>query len=243
MQRFLPSIGTGLGLALPLSALWLGSALAQTLPPKIWDIELGTPISALPLKDFVDPACGTNGGPPARVLKGFEEFAVCSVEKTTGLHEIWFRYDDEMEYIGRARRSDILVRQYQANSLAGQPIITSLLIDDAGRVQGYRIVNDPRVEGRTRIDAYGIADLFKGMAGMGIPCTDLPPAEGERPIDDLFVKEVCERKTDGKVVRVESRRYYKPGQFAVDPNENRLTENQFESSARLEVYRPPAGAR
>jgi hypothetical protein len=48
---------------------------------------------------------------------------------------------------------------------------------------------------------------------------------------------------NGLVTHIEARRFYKPGQFAVDPNENRLTENQFESSARLEVYRPPAGAR
>jgi hypothetical protein len=215
------------------------NALAQTPPPKIWDITLGIPIAELPLKDFVDPACGTNGGPPARVLKGFDEFALCPTEAATGLHEVWFRYDDEMEYIARARRSGVLIRQYQANSLAGQPIITSFLIDGAGRVQGYRIVNDPRADAGTRIDAFNIADLFKGIAGMGIPCTDLPPAEGERPINDVFVKEICEQKTDGKVVRVESRRYYKPGQYAVDPNENRATENQFESSARLEVYRPP----
>ena len=78
------------------------------------------------------------------------------------------------------------------------------------------------------------------MAATGLQCTDLPPAEGERPIEDLFVKEDCELKADGLITRVEARRYYKPGQFAVDPNDNRLTENQFESSARLEVYRPPA---
>ncbi|HLK82414.1 MAG TPA: hypothetical protein VKT99_13120 [Xanthobacteraceae bacterium] len=215
------------------------AAKAQHMPPKIWDIKLGIPISELPLNDFVDPACGTNGGPPGRPLKGFEEFALCPVEQSTGLHEVWFRYDDEMEYIARARRSGILIRQYQANSLAGQPIITSFLIDNAGLVQGYRIVNDPRAEGSVRIDAFNLADLFKGIAGMGIPCKDLPPAEGERPIDDIFIKEICEQKTGDQVVRVESRRYYKPGQYAVDPNENRLTENQFESSARLEVYRPP----
>jgi hypothetical protein len=214
-------------------------ARAQTPPPKIWDIELGIPVGALPLQDFVDPACGTNGGPPARVLKGFDEYALCPVEPSTGLHEVWFRYDDEMEYVARARRSGVLIRQYQANSLAGQPIITSFLIDNAGRVQGYRIVNDPRVDAGTRINAFDIADLFKGIAGMGVPCTDLPPTEGERPINDVFIKEVCELKTDEKVVRVESRRYYKPGQYAVDPNENRVTENQFESSAKLEVYRPP----
>ena len=65
---------------------------------------------------------------------------------------------------------------------------------------------------------------------------------GERPIEDLLVKEVCVNRADGLVTRVESRRYYKPGQFAVDPNENRLTENQFESSSRLEVYRPGKAA-
>src|SRR5580704_14585532 len=230
MRSTLLSISAILAMGFAGAAAQAQDFKGQDLPPKIWDIELGTPIKALPLKDFVDPACGTNGGPPARVLKGFEEFAVCPVERATGLREVWFRYDDEMEYVARARRSGVL-------------IITSLLIDDAGLVQGYRIVNDPRVEGATRIAAFGIADLFKGMAGMGIPCVDLPPAEGERPIDDIFVKEICESKTPEKVVRLESRHYYKPGQFAVDPNENRLTENLFESSARLEVYRPPAGAK
>ncbi len=160
----------------------------------------------MPLDQFVDPACGTNGGPPARVLKSFAEFGQCARERTTGLHEVWFRYDDEMEYIARARRSDIMIRQYQANSLAGQPIITSLLIDDAGLLQGYRIVNDPRVEGRTRVDAFGLADLFKGIAGLGLNCTSLPLAEGERPIDDWYAKEICEKSGDGRVVRIENHR-------------------------------------
>ena len=181
------------------------AASAQTAPPKIWDLKLGTPIADLPHGDYVDPACGTNGGPPARVLKDFTEFGLCPTENTTGLHEIWFRYDDEMEYVARARRSDIMIRQYQANSLAGQPIITSLLIDDAGIVQGYRIVNNPRVEGGTRIDAYGLADIFKGIAGLGLNCTDLPLTEGERPIDDFYVKQVCEKNADGRMIRIEAR--------------------------------------
>jgi hypothetical protein len=234
MQKPFVSIGGALALVC-VSTL----ALAQKAPPKIWDMKLGIPVSELPVNDYVDPACGTNGGPPARVLRSFADFAQCSIERTTGLREVWFRYDDEMEYIGRARRSDIMIRQYQANALAGQPIITSLLIDDAGLVQGYRIVNDPRVEGNTRIAAFGLADLFKGIAGPGLMCTDLPLADGERPIDDWYLKQVCDLKKDDRIIRVEARRYYKPGQFAVDPNENRLTENQFESSARIEVYQPP----
>jgi hypothetical protein len=229
-------------LALAVAAAWLVLAVeggaAQQSGPKVWDIKLGTPVAELPVDDFVDPACGTNGGPPSRVLKSFADFALCPVEKATGLHEVWFRYDDELEYIARARRSEVLIRQYEANALAGQPIITSLLIDDMGRVEGYRIVNDPRASGDTRIDAYGLSDIFKGMAPPGLKCTDLPAAEGERPIEDWFIKENCELDADGQVTRIETRYYYKPGQYAVDPNDSRLNENQFESSARLEVYRP-----
>ena len=238
MRRFLVSIGIVL-------AAWLTIGIAEAQRPavKIWDIKLGIPISELPLDSFVDPACGTNGGPPARVLASFAEFSQCAVEPTTRLREVWFRYDDEMEYIARARRSDLMIRQYRANSLAGQPIVTSLLIDDAGLVQGYRIVNDPRVDGNTRIAAFGLGEIFKGVAGLGLVCTDLPLADGERPIEDWFLKQSCEKVVDGRITRIEARRYYKPGQFAVDPNDNRLTENLFESSARLEVYRPGANPR
>jgi hypothetical protein len=230
-----------IGIALSLSLASTGQA--QTAAPRIWDLMLGIPVAELPVSDYVDPACGTNGGPPARVLKSFADFAQCPVEAKTALHEVWFRYDDEMEYVARARRSDALVKQYQANSLAGEPIITSLLIDDMGRVQGYRIVNDPRIDADTRLNAFGLGDLFKGMAGASLQCTDLPAAEGERPIEDWFVKEDCDSNGGGLVTHIETRRYYKPGQFAVDPNENRLTQNEFESSARLEVYRPPARPR
>jgi hypothetical protein len=225
------------------AGLGLGCARAQELATKIWDIRLGTPIAGLPLDEFVDPACGTNGGPPSRVLASFKDFALCPLDKATGLHEVWFRYDDEMEYVARARRSEIMIRLYQANVLGGQPIITSLLVDDAGLVEGYRIVNDPRAAGSTRIEAYGLVELFKGMVAPGLDCMDLPPAEGERPVEDLFVKQSCELRVDGQVTRIEARHYYKPGQFLVNPNDNRITQNEFESSARIEVFRPPAAAK
>ena len=106
--------------AVLLASLTAGIAHAQRTAPKIWDIKLGISVAELPLADFVDPACGTNGGPPARVLKSFAEFAQCAVEPATGLREIWFRYDDEMEYVGRARRSDIMIRQY-STEFAGRP--------------------------------------------------------------------------------------------------------------------------
>ena len=107
MRNPLLSIGAALALCCAGTA-----AQAQKPPPKIWDLKLGIPVSALPLSDYVDPACGTNGGPPARVLRSFADFAQCAVERTTGLREVWFRYDDEMEYIGRARRSDTPARHW-----------------------------------------------------------------------------------------------------------------------------------
>ena len=222
------------------AGLGLGGACAQELATKIWDVKLGTPVIALPLDQFVDPACGTNGGPPSRVLASFADFALCGLDKATGLHEVWFRYDDELEYVARARRSEIMIRLYQANVLGGQPIITSLLIDDAGLVEGYRIVNDPRAPESTRIEASGLVELFKGLVAPGLDCMDLPPAEGERPVEDQLVKQNCESRVDGQVTRIEARHYYKPGQFLVSPNDNRMTQNEFESSARLEVFRPPA---
>ena len=80
-----------------------GHARGQQPPPQIWDMKFGTPVGDLPDEEFVDPACGTNGGPPGLRLGSFEEFAKCRAE-SSGLREIWFRYDDELEYIARAAR-------------------------------------------------------------------------------------------------------------------------------------------
>ena len=74
----IPLLAIGAALAMSLAA-GPDQVRAQAQAPKIWDIKLGIPISALPLSDFVDTACGTNGGPPARVLKSFYEFAQCPV--------------------------------------------------------------------------------------------------------------------------------------------------------------------
>src|SRR5262245_32687971 len=71
-----------------LALLCFGAAVAQQLPaPRIWDVALGTPVAELPADEFVDPACGSNGGPPARVLASFAEFALCPAEPS-GLHEV-----------------------------------------------------------------------------------------------------------------------------------------------------------
>jgi hypothetical protein len=216
------------------------AAWAQQPLPRIWDIELGTPVGELPEEEFVDPACGTNGGPPGLRIAGFEQFARCRPE-ASGLREIWFRYDDELEYIARAARDPDATARNNAMVVLGQPVILSLLIDAAGRVQGYRIFTDPHAEEDLRQGAYLIAVAFKARFGAdGWACQDLPPAEGETPIAGTFVKQQCEKQASDQKMTVESRYYYKPGQALIDPNTGLPTVNQFESSARLELVQ--AGA-
>jgi hypothetical protein len=195
----------------------------------------GTPVGDLPDDAFVDPACGTNGGPPGLPIGSFESFAKCRPEPS-GLREVWFRYDDELEYIARAARDADAIARSNAMVVLGQPVILSLLVDPAGLVQGYRIITDPHAEEDIRMYAYTVAIAFKARFGAdGWTCDELSPAEGETPITGMFVKERCRKTSDGQDVVVESRYFYKPGQAMLDPNTGLPTVNQFESSARMEA--------
>jgi hypothetical protein len=216
---------------------------AQSPAPQIWDVKPGTPVGELPDEAFVDPACGTNGGPPGLQLGAFENFAKCRAE-ASGLREVWFRYDDELEYIARAARDADAIARSNAMVVLGQPVILSLLVDANGLVQGYRIATDPHAEEELRMNAYTIAVAFKARFGVdGWTCEDLAPGAGETPIAGVFVKERCRKTAEGQNVVVESRYYYKPGQALVDPNSGLATVNQFESSARMEAVAVGAAAR
>lgn len=231
------------------------NALAQgesTAPLRIWDIPFGTPIAELPSAEFVDPACGSNGGPPGLRLASFAEFTRCRAE-VTGLTEIWFIYDDEEEYVYRALAptmrwenpdagvdQDRLVQRHKATQVNLQPVILSFLIDRHGLVQGYRIHTDPKTDPETRAGAASTATTFKARWGIeGWTCTDLPPAEGETPIGSgptaRFIKESCVMEVEGERIVVETRNYYKRGQSYRDPFTNRTTTNYFESLAWIEV--------
>ena len=213
------------------------AALGQQRLPQIWDVQLGTPVGELPEEAFVDPACGTNGGPPGLPIGSFEQFGKCRAE-SSGLREIWFRYDDELEYIARAARDPDAAARNNAMVVLGQPVILSLLVDGAGLVQGYRIITDPHAEEELRANAYLVAIAFKSRFGTeGWACTDAPPGAGETPIIGSFVKQQCRKISDGQQVTVESRHYYKAGQALLDPNTGRPTVNQFESAARLGLVR------
>ena len=217
--------------------LGVTGVLAQSTT-RIFDIALGSPVSALPHDEFVDPACGTNGGPPALPLAGFEDFARCPVEEATGLRQVWFIYDDEWEYIARANREERIINRYSANTFFRQPIITSLMIDDAGLVQGYRVITDPRAHPEVRIEGFMLSGPFKGMfSDAPWTCTNFPPGERQEPIEGIFINTACELRSEAHVVKLVVHHFFKPGQdLRAIQRFLDVALGQFESSTRLEVY-------
>src|SRR5262249_51679422 len=133
------------------------------------------------------------------------------------------------------------------------PVIVSALFDNAGVLKGIRMVTDARPEHRNDIteanrkkrdEAYTLAAVMASRFDIDAEhdCEAIPPAEGESPVGSLFVKRVCERKDAGRRIVVRANLFRKPGQSGYNPQlPTQLTQGQFESSARLEIYQadPP----
>lgn len=209
-------------------------AAAQEIPPKIWDIPFGTPVDTLGV-DFVEPACGTDGGPPSVKLASFSDFAQCP-PRADGLREIWFRYDDTIEYLAQAVRDRVQIIRMAFTKIGMQPAILSYLVDDAGKIRGYQIYTDPAADPRLRYDHHSASPLMRGVLGVeGWTCIDLPRVEGEGEIEGQYVKQQCTLASDALSAVNETRFYLKPGQAVVDPATGRPMLNAFESSAFISV--------
>src|SRR6266481_3555721 len=111
---------------------------AQQRPPRleVSDFALGSGVDQLP-DEFVDLACGTNGGPPSVPLNGWNDFRRCRPEPS-GLREVYFRYDDELEYWAKANNLADQMEQFSGTKTYGFPVIVSILIDAEGTVGGIR---------------------------------------------------------------------------------------------------------
>jgi hypothetical protein len=216
----------------------------------IWDLKLGEPVAAQPSpNEFRAFACGSNGGAPRQPLTGWSDFARCRAEPN-GLHEVYFEYDDELEYIARARDLEREITRWFGTTEAGFPIITSALFDANGVLKGIRLVTDSRPEHRNDITEANVrkrADAYM-FGGIMAPrydidpardCTTLAPAEGESSVGTMFVKQACDRvsATGTRKVLLRVNFFRKPGQSGVNPQlPTELTEGQFESSARVEIH-------
>ena len=237
--------------ALILGALyWLAvPAAAQPLHrDTIWDLTIGAGVADQPSPDeFRAFACGSNGGPPRTPLKGWSDFKRCPPD-SAGLREVYFEYDDELEYIARAHDNDHEINIWAGTHEVNFPVMVSALFDDAGILRGIRLVTDARPEHRNDIteanrkkreEAYTLATVMASRFNIdpAQDCQSLPAAEGETPVGALFVKRVCERRDAGRRIVVRANLFRKPGQSGFNPQlPTQLTQGQFESSARVEIY-------
>jgi hypothetical protein len=204
---------------------------------EVWDVPLGARIADLP-DDYVDYACGNNGGPPSTPLRGWSDFKRCRADPN-GLHEVYFRYDDEVEYWAKANNLTAQMEQYIGTKTYGFPITVSALISDDGVVRGIRIVTDPRDPTGDRDEAYLLRNFLNARFGReGWQCEDLAAENGETPVTGIFIKQRCEKDMDGGVRGLlVTRHLRKPGQSQYDPHSGKETTNQFESLVRFEMVK------
>lgn len=228
------------------AGLLTGSALAQFDPAltpvySIWDVELGQPVTQIPAMEVVDISCGTNGGPPSTKLStGFSDFAKCPAE-ASGLHEVYFENDDEIDYIAKADEAEYKVLQ-GGTSIYAHPVMVSVLVDDSGIVRGIRIVTDERISTRERRVAVTLARNLKGRYGSWQQdCVNLPPQAGENPMGNQFVHEICTAQNAAlnQSMRLESSFLRKKGQDAFNNDTQTLNVGYFQSQTRLEVVQLP----
>jgi hypothetical protein len=201
-------------------------------------LKLGLDARAMKTDGFIDIACGSNGGPPRQPLDAWADFGKCRPE-TSGLYEVYARFDDEQEYIGRAIDDPLYAGHRTGTRVAGHPVILSVLFDDMGVLRGIRFVSDPRGGPAERRMAHLLRlAIINRYAPDGWACTDSPAAPGETPVGGVFIKQRCEKATPERHLSVEARFLRKPGQSDIDPVTGDYRPGQFESWTRFELTDP-----
>ena len=204
---------------------------------EVWDLKLGTPVAELP-DEFTDYACGTNGGPPSIPLNNWLDWRRCRPEPS-GLREVYFRYDDELEYWAKANEFATEIEKYSGTKVYDFPVVLSGLFDEKGVLVGIRMVTDPRDPSRDRDEAYLLRNFLIARFGReGWQCEDLAPEEGETPVGRTFIKQRCSKSIpDSGDAFLEAHYFRKKGQSQYDPHTGKRTQGQFESETRFELIR------
>ncbi len=211
-------------------------AQARDAAYAIWDLPIGAHATELPTENFIDYACGTNGGPPSTVLAAWAEYTRCRPEPG-GIREVYFRYDDETEFVARAHydpATQIIDRSTSAHDI---PIIVSVLFDGQGFMVGFRVVSDPRVEIAIRELGARLADPLMARYGEEkFACTNLARSDGEIEFQGMFIKRECRASgiAGGLDLVLTNSFLRKRGQTIVDLA-GAPTEGQFESTTHFEA--------
>ena len=207
-------------------------------PGEIRGLKLGLDAQSMTLDGFGELDCGSNGGAPRQGLDHWSQFGKCRPEQN-GLYEVYARFDDENEFIGKAIDEPRYARGRTGTQVAGHPVILSALFDRDGVLRALRFVTDPRAAPTERRMAHMFRLAVMNRYGPdGWTCTDLPPATGETPVGGVFLKRRCEKRTPERALTVEAHLLRKPGQNDIDPITEQPRAGAFESWTRFEIFDP-----
>jgi hypothetical protein len=149
---------------------------------------------------------------------------------------VYFRYNDEGEYVARALEQAHDIERLRGTRVYGFDVMTSALLDGAGVLRGIRVVTDPRgVEPGTRNDHWRLgALLMRHFGETDWDCQELPLAERETAITSFFVKRRCTKLTADASLKVEQDYYHRSGEGFTDEF-GKVQPTYFVSTSRFEL--------
>jgi hypothetical protein len=205
-----------LALAAGLLAAQAAGAAEDPSEGDLRELRVGMTVGELPAEGYTDLACGHDGGAPGEPLGAWQDYGRCA-QDARGLHEVVFAFAES--------RLAALGDRWEGTKVAGHPVIPSLLIDDAGVVQGLRIVTDPDARLYLKKKAFLFGIRVMGRYGRdGWTCTDLPPGD-KQPVGGMLIDRHCEKQDHDRRLILETDLYRAAGQEG----------REFTGAARLEI--------
>jgi hypothetical protein len=96
-------------------------------------------------------------------------------------------------------------------------VLLSLLIGEDERVEGLRIVTDPKARLYMRKKAFLFASQVKARFGEeGWRCVEARPGADEAPVGGMFIKEHCEKTTATRRYVLDRELFRHPGESLRD---------------------------
>ena len=226
LQAIIRRAGGILGIALAAAAVPTAAGAAEDPEAgDLRDIRVGTEVEALPGEGYTGFRCGAGGGDPGREIAGWAAFQTCP-PNPDGLHEVAFGYDEDAN--PWAAVSD----RFEGTTVAGHPVVPTLLIDDAGVVRGLRIVTDPGDRMYLKKKAYLLYVRVMGRYGRdGWRCDEREPEAGYRPVGGMYIDRRCEKRWKDRDLILETQLFRAPGE------EGRA----FTGATQLEIMQASSG--
>jgi hypothetical protein len=195
--RFLAYLGTTLA-----ACLLVSTARAEG-PNDLREFRLGMTVGDLPRTGYVGLSCAAASG---QELPSWQEYRQCPVD-ASGRREVRFRYDNSLDPMARVNES------HEGTRVGGHPALISLLIGDDGRVDGLRIVTDPKAPLYMHKKAFLLGLQAKARYGEeGWSCTEGQSTADEAPVGGVFLKEHCEKTTPTRHVIIDRDLFRDPDQ-------------------------------